>query len=255
VTTETLDQARERLRPYIERAAGFTGWTAYVHSRPLGPPHPWEYMARAAELMKTASSVLDTGTGGGERFGDLLAGFDGRAVATEEWHVNAPIAAEHLRPLGSALVRCQSLHLPFADGSFDLVINRHEELDPAEVARVLQPDGVFFTEQVWRHWMELPRFFGRTTDFGDHFHTYQDGFRAVGMRVVDAREHEVPAAYEGLGDFVFMLCIAPWTIPDFDPLGVDLEALLALERELTTPDGLVLSDGSYILEAVKPAQG
>jgi hypothetical protein len=91
------------------------------------------------------------------------------------------------------------------------------------------------------------------SDFGDHFHRYQVGLKAHGMQIVDAREHEVPAAYDDLGDFVFMLCITPWTIPEFDPLGRDLEALLALERELTTRDGLVLTDGSYILEARKPA--
>jgi hypothetical protein len=50
-----------------------------------------------------------------------------------------------------------------------------------------------------------------------------------------------------------MLCIAPWEVPDFDPLGGDLEALLALEQELTTADGLVLTDGSFIIEAMKPA--
>ena len=150
-------------------------------------------------------------------------------------------------------MQCQSLHLPFANSRFDLVLNRHEELDPAEVARVLRPGGVFFTEQVWRHWKELPPFFERANDFGDHFHTYQDGLATAGMRVIDTREHEVAAAYDNLGDFVFMLCITPWTIPEFEPLGRDLKALLALERELTTADGLVLSDGSYVLEAVKPA--
>jgi hypothetical protein len=253
VTTETLDQARERLRPYVERAATFTGWTAYVHNRPLGPAHPWDYMARARELIRATSSVLDMGTGGGERFGELIDKYSGRAVATEEWHVNAPIAAAHLRPLGSDLVRCQSLHLPFADAGFDLVLNRHEELDPAEVPRVLQRGGSILTEQVWRHWKELRRFISRMSDFGDHFHRYQVGLKAHGMQIVDAREHEVPAAYDDLGDFVFILCITPWTIPEFDPLGRDLEALLALERELTTRDGLVLTDGSYILEARKPA--
>jgi hypothetical protein len=108
------------------------------------------------------------------------------------------------------------------------------------------------TQQVWRHWKELPRFISRTTDFGDLFHTYQAGFEAVGMKIEDAREHETPGSYRSLGDFVFMLCIAPWTIPDFDPLDGDLEALLELERELTTKDGLVLSDGAYVIEARKP---
>ncbi|HLG11615.1 MAG TPA: hypothetical protein VI876_07645 [Dehalococcoidia bacterium] len=253
MTTETLDQARERLRPYVERARAFTGWTAYVHNRPLGSPQPWDYMRRARELMTAATSVLDMGTDGGERFGELLQGYRGRAVATEEWHVNVPIATQHLRPMSSALVWCQSLHLPFVDGAFDLVLNRHEELDPRDVTRVLLPGGRLLTEQVWRHWRELGRFIPRTTEFGDHFHTYQDGLRANGLRIADAREHEVPAAYDSLGDFVFMLCITPWTIPDFEPLGADLDALLRLERELTTPDGLVLSDGAYIIEALKPA--
>ena len=103
----------------------------------------------------------------------------------------------------------------------------------------------------WNHRKELSRLFPRAADFGDHFNGYQDGFRAAGMEVLDTRVNEVPAAYVNLGDFVFMLCIAPWEIPHFDPLGADLEALLRLERKLTIEDGLVLSDGSYIIKARK----
>jgi hypothetical protein len=139
MTAETLEQARQRLRPYVERASVFTGWMPDVHSRPLGPRLPWDYRASASQLLASATSVLDMGTGGGERFGELLESFGGRAIATEEWHVNAPIAAEHLRTFGAGLVRCRSLELPFAEASFDLVLNRHEELDPVEVARVLVP--------------------------------------------------------------------------------------------------------------------
>ena len=49
-----------------------------------------------------------------------------------------------------------------------------------------------------------------------------------------------------------MLCVTPWTIPDFDPLGDDLEALLELERTLSTPDGVVLTQGHSLIEAKKP---
>jgi hypothetical protein len=120
--------------------------------------------------MATAQSVLDMGTGGGERFSELLQGYGGRAMATELWHVNAPIGAARLKPLGGELVRCHSKELPIAGESIDLVLNRHEELDPAEVARVLRPGGRVFTQQVWNHWKELRRFIPRHTDFGDHFH-------------------------------------------------------------------------------------
>lgn len=240
-----------RLQPYVERASTFTGWTAYVYSRRLGPDRPWDYIGRAKQPLASAHSVVDLGTGGGERFSELLVGYIGRAVAPEEWHINGPVSAARLRPLGVDVVRYQEGILPFAGESFDLVLDRHESLFPAEVARVLRPGGAVLTQQVWNHWKELSRFFPRASDFGDHFNGYQDGFRAAGMEVLDARVNEVPAAYENLGDFVFMLCIAPWEIPHFDPLGADLEALLRLERELTIEDGLVLSDGSYIIETRK----
>jgi hypothetical protein len=253
VATETLDQARERLRPFVEKAKTFSGWGFELETRLLGPDHPWDYSVRARELMTRAESVLDLGTGGGERFGRLLAGYSGRSVATEEWVVNAPIAANRLRPFGTEVIWCSSLDLPFVAESFELVIDRHEALAPEEVVRVLKPRGTVLTQQMWGETDEIRRFFPRLTDFGDFFHGYQDGFRAGGMEILDARTHEVPMAYAGLGDLVFLFCISPWDIPDFDPLGSDLEALLALERAYTTSDGLVLYDGRCIIEARKPA--
>lgn len=78
--------------------------------------------------MSSAATVLDMGTGDGERFAKLTDGFHGRACATEEWDASAPIAAERLRPLSVHVVRCRSHHLPFRDETFDLVLNRHEQL-------------------------------------------------------------------------------------------------------------------------------
>ncbi len=250
--TASLEGARARLRASVERARRFSGWSAYPRSRRLGPAPPWSYEERARELLTTARSVVDLGTGGGERFGDYCAGYRGRAVATEEWAVNAPVAAARLRPLGIEVVWCRSPQLPFADGSFDLILDRHEELAPHEAARVLAPGGRVLTEQMAPdHWRELRRFFPRATMFGDLFVEYRDGFAAARLEVVDARQHAVDAAYVSLGDLVFMLCISPWTVPDFEPLGSDLEALLALERELTTEDGLVLTDARFLIEARK----
>jgi SAM-dependent methyltransferase len=184
----------------------------------------------------------------------LIAGFRGRAVATEEWHVNAPIAARRLAAVGAAVVRANTGSLPFADAAFDLVLSRHEAIAPSEVARVLAPGGTVLTQQVWSHRNELSRFFPRRTDYGDHFSAYQVGFRAAGLQVIDAREHETPVAYANLGEYVYLLLVAPFDLPDFDPLGADLPALLAMEAALTTPNGFVLTEGSYIIEARKSAR-
>jgi SAM-dependent methyltransferase len=246
-------EARERLRPYVERARSFSGWMLDVKVRRLGEGPPWDYLARARELASTARAVLDLGTGGGERFAEVIGGLDCRSVATEEWVVNAPVAAARLRPLGAGVVRCRSLALPFAGATFDLVLDRHEELEPAEVARVLAPGGRVLTQQVWNDMNELSRYFPRRSDFGDHFNGYQRGFSEAGLRVLDARTQAWSDAYESLGEVVYYLCLAPWDVPDFDPLGADLPALLALEKDLSTPEGILMSGGSYVIEAQKPA--
>lgn len=197
-------------------------------------------------------SVLDLGTGGGELLSNLRPGLPGRVVATEEWSVNAPIARARLAPLAVSLVRCRSRQLPFASSSFDFVINRHEEFEPDEVVRVLATGGDFLTQQVGPHdWQELQPFFPRMADFGDlparSFRGLQDRYLTV-----ELSEQGTRIAYPGLGEFVFMLGVSPWTIPGFD-LGRDLDALLAFEAACLGEDGLVVTECRFLLTAHKPA--
>ena len=156
-------------------------------------------------------------------------------------------------PLSIDVVFCDDERMPFADRSFDLVLNRHSGLDPKDVARILKPGGRLLTEQIWGHWRELKRFFPSMNEFPGILLEYSTGLRSAGLTILDCRTHMVPAAFKSLGEFVFMLSVASWTVPDLDPLGADLETLLQVERELTTRDGLVVSDGAFIIEAQKPA--
>ncbi len=259
-------QALERLRPWIERARTFSGWFGLTpfpdfNVRLLEAGPPWDYASLVREYARDAQSVLDLGTGGGEFIADVRDGLPARVVATEEWHVNAPVAYRRLRPLGVDVVRARSLQLPFADGTFDLVIDRHEELSPSEVARVLRPGGRVLTQQVGpENWRELRAYFSSATagnrsriaDFGDIRGEYASGFADAGLRVTRNESHDYRVAYGGLGEMLFMLLITPWTIPDFDVDG-DLEALLALEKGCTTSDGLVMTWDRFLLVAEEPA--
>ena len=246
------DDWLHELRPYVERARQIEGWTFAFEPVPLGPPPPWDYLARARELLPGARSVLDMGTGGGERFAELLIGFSGRAVATEGWAPNVSVAARRLRPLGAAVVFALNLTVPFAGETFELILNRHEDLDPADVARVLRPGGAVLTQQCHSDdHAELRAFFPRMTIWEPHHETYPRGFEAAGLRLVDVREHSRPVTYQHLGEIVYLLEVAPWTVPDFD-IESDLEALIALDRDLRGPEGIVLSERRYIVEAYKP---
>src|SRR5881628_3476580 len=68
-------------------------------------------------------------------------------------------------------------------------------------------------------WDELRPFFPRMQDFGPLLDRYVQGFRQAGMTVARAETRDMRVAYRGLGELVCLLCISPWTIPDFDPLG------------------------------------
>ncbi len=241
------------LEPYVDHARRMEGWEFAYNPAPLDPPPPWDYVARARELLAAARSVVDLGTGGGEVLATIVAGWRGRAVATEPWAPNAPVAAGRLRPLGVAVVHASSLELPFASRGFDVVLNRHEELDPAEVVRALAPGGTVLTQQVHSDYhAELREYFPRMTDFGPHDEAYQAALAAAGLEIRDARQHTQRVAYRHLGEVVYLLVAAPWTVPDFD-VAADLDALLRLEQGRRTPEGIVLTDRRYILEARKPA--
>jgi hypothetical protein len=146
--------------------------------------------------------------------------------------------------------------------TFDLVFDRHEELGPAEVARVLRPGGTIVTQQIGpENWCELRRYFGGATagnrgearfnDGGDIRGEYASGFDSAGLRLLRNEQHDYKVAYQSLVDFVFMLLITPWTIPDFD-VTRDLELLLQLEADCAHPEGLVLTWSRLLVVAEKP---
>ena len=249
--TDREDRLRA-LRPYVAQAQSLEGWTFAHLPQPLGVPPPWDYEQRARALARQAETVLDLGTGGGEVLARIMDGFRGRAIATEAWVRNAPIAARRLEAFGVGVLRADSYHLPFGPGIFDLVLDRHEALRPAEVARVLAPGGTVLTQQIHPDWhAELREAFPRMTRFEPHHATYPRGFAEAGLTVVDQQEHAQAMAYASLGPIVYTLVAAPWTIPDFD-LETDFDALLEVERALRRPEGIVLTDRRYIVEARKP---
>lgn len=251
MSTVDRNQHLERLRPYVERARRMRGWALeYESPTKLGPGPPWDYELRAHELLQGARSVLDLGTGGGELFAGVCDGYRGFAVASEEWAPNVRVAASRLSVLGIPVVHASSEHLPFADGSFGLVLDRHESLDPEDAGRVVARGGHILTQQVTNsNWQELRAFFPRMTEFAPHFELYQDGFRNAGLTVTRAETHDCLVEFGSLGEVAYLLQAAPWTVPDFD-LDRDLDALLALERN-AGGDGIVLTEGRYIIEASK----
>lgn len=242
------------LSRYVEAARAFEGWELEFEPEPLGPGPEWSYEEHARERLRAGDRVLDLGTGGGEVFEKVLRASSLRAVATEEWHVNAPVAARRLRGR-AAVVRTRSLALPFGARAFDVALSRHEEIEPAEVARVLAAGGRFLTEQVIPdHWRELRASFPDMTVFPDHQAEYARGLRDAGLLVRRTQECRWAVRFRELGHLVYHLLVCPWIVPGFSVLS-HAEALEGIERTMANDGGLVLTTGVYLLEASRGEGG
>ena len=245
-----------RLSVFVERARRMAGWTFdEVRSSRAGPGPSWDYVAKAQELVSGARACLDIGTGGGEAFSTIWDGHAGLGVATEVWAPNVLVAANRLSPIGVRVIQASGSNLPFSANSFDVVLNRHEELSPSDVARVLVQGGQVLTQQIGRNeWQEIVPFFPMTSPEGsdDLFQRYKTGFEGAGLTVTVADSHDTPVAYHSLGDVVYMMTVVmpQWRAHDFD-LERDLEALLALEQELTGEKGIVLTESRFVIQAAK----
>ena len=254
----TSDQKRDLIHDAFVRAESFSGWGKFdIEVRTIGPMLPWSYDALAREAVSQSRATLDIATGGGERLLSIAEGLNGtRIVATEAWHINAPIAARALAPLGVAVVRSSAGEdgtLPFRDASVDLVLNRHGPIDVPEIDRVLQPGGRFLTQQVDPlDWPELMTYFPRITLRFDNSHEKRAAqFRALGYDVRSKR-HDYRVAYATIADLAYNLAVAPWTIPDFE-FSRDCDALLALDAQQFTTEGIEMTRALYLLSAAKPA--
>lgn len=234
-----------------EYAAPFVGWDfSYIDNRRHDVTHaPWDYSAIAQERLRTATAVLDVDTGDGKRFAETLAesGFQGRACATEGYAPNVPLARATLAPVGvdvretgaslhpsSATPSADAKRLPFADATFDLVLNRHGDIDTAEIRRVLRPGGWLVTQQVGgktnldiHYMLDAPLPTEPTWDLA----TAQARLEAAGFRIHRAQEAFTTTRYDDVGALVWYLKAVPWQIPDFS---VDRYAakLLALHRQI-----------------------
>lgn len=245
------DALSHALAPYEDAARHLEGSVLDYEPEPLEPGPPWDYEAIAAEACAGAGVVLDLGTGGGEVLSRLLEGASCRAVATECWDRNAPIAAARLGDR-ARVVRTSSLALPFAKASFDLVLSRHEEIEPSEVGRVLAPGGRFVTQQVVHDvWHELRDVFPGFVRYPNHFTAYRRGLEAAGLTVTRAVEFRRRVRFRELGHLVYQLAAAPWHLPGFS-VATHLNELSELKRRAGSEGGLILTDGAYLLEAHLP---
>ena len=100
---------------------------------------PWDYRQTILRRLTPAARLLDLDTGGGE-FLLSLGHPHHLTAATEAYPPNVALCRQVLTPLGVDFREGDAaVSLPFENATFDMVINRHGEYVPDEIARVLRP--------------------------------------------------------------------------------------------------------------------
>lgn len=236
----------------------FDGWDwSALHDRFVSGEPSWDYRAIVRRHAERVTSMLDLGTGGGELLASL-APLPGRTVATEGYPPNVTVARRNLAPLGVEVVDTTMLGhdqspLPFPDASFELVVDRHESYDPAEVHRILSPDGWFVTQQVGgtdvaalNTALDAPPPSARWD-----LATAAVQLEQAGFEISERREEHVPATFHDIGAVVLFLRITPWQISDFTVDRYE-HRLRALHAALSAGTPLSVSSHRFLLTARRP---
>lgn len=230
----SLHMTRDEFYNYLvaEYNTPFAGWDmSYLKDRriDLHAEPRWDYTATVLAAMHGIETMLDMGTGGGERLASLseVQPLPFHTYATEGYAPNIAVARQRLEPLGVTVVAIDDdAHLPFADEQFDLIINRHASYDLHEVLRILKPGQRFITQQVGdqtnRKLHELSGYEPKDTFYpgAEQKRVWNLAYAVrelqdAGWQIIEQEEEFYPTRYYDVGAIVYYLKAIPWEIPDF----------------------------------------
>lgn len=235
----------------------FSGWDfSYLDQRWIQSKTWWDYEQNVLAKIKSVTSLLDMGTGGGEFLASLRP-LPADTCATEGYAPNVPIAKARLQPLGVRVFEIESDDmddmLPFADERFELVINRHESFSPHEVYRILKKGGHFVTQQVGgRDNVRLNELL-QAPDLEYSFWTLDYALKLLleaGFEITEHREEFPETIVTDIGAVVYYLKVISWQIPDFS-VETYYEQLIKLHNMIQDDGPLVIRTHRFYIEACK----
>jgi SAM-dependent methyltransferase len=236
------------------------GWDfSWFSGRATEERPSWKYSQALGQRMAAADAAFDVQTGGGECLREILSQIDTRPrmiVASESWSPNVAIAKSNLNRFGTSVIEiADESDFPFPDETFDLVCSRQPTLTLwAEIARVLQPGGTYFSQQVGAGTnSELTDFMMGPQPVSDARSTQRAlaSASSVGLEVVDMREESLPVYFFDVGAVVYFLRKVIWTVPDFT-VETYRERLFEMHEHIQREGSFLSHSQRFLIEAKKP---
>lgn len=219
-----------------ERIAKIHGWDfSHIDGRFTEVQDlPWDYREIIARYLRPEMKLLDVDTGGGE-FLLSLGHPNSNTAATEAYPPNVELCAKTLIPLGIDFREGRvPERLPFEDERFDMVIDRHGDINACEFYRVLRPGGIFVTQQVGaendRELAELLLGEARVPFPEQYVENISAQLRAAGFDILQSQEHFGSIAFSDIGALVWFARIIEWEFPGFSVNNCTQRLLMAQEQ-------------------------
>ena len=244
----------EELKYIAESVGERRGWD-FSLVRDGRDPVPWDYAEVVCRYLQPTDRVLDVGTGGGERFLSLApylgtgVGIDISPQMIETALANK--AAARADNVSFDVMPAEALR--FADGEFDVVLNRHSAVDVGETLRILRPGGYFVMQQVGqRNLGNICALFGCGPG-GEYAYDPQqeevsalaEAFRQRGARVVCTAEYDVGYRFLDVQSLIFLLKAVP--IPEDFDIKKHWRQVDRIVTEFRTPKGIEANEHRELL--------
>lgn len=216
---------------------------------------PWDYREEILRQLKPEMKILDMDTGGGEFLLSLGHPLKNTA-ATEAYGPNVELCRETLLPLGIEFREADGKGLlPFSEGSFDMVLNRHGDFNAEEIFRVLKPGGLFVTEQVGaendRELVELLLGYFPMPFPEQYLELTMEKFQKAGFQIGAGQECYRPIKFYDVGALIWFARIIEWEFPGFS-VETHMEKLIKAQEILEREGAIAGSIHRFLLTAQKP---
>ena len=239
-----------------ERQAHIHGWDfshiagKYSEDTALG----WDYGQLVRKYLARDARLLDIDTGGGEFLLSLMHP-PSKTSATEGYAPNVALCRERFLPLGIDFRPAPDVsRLPFEDGAFDVVINRHGAFDARELFRVIRPGGVFITQQVGaendRELVEMLLGKVEMPYPEQYLEIAARKFTGAGFKIIQSGEAFNAIRFFDVGALVWFAHIIEWEFPGFS-VEACLPNLLRAQRRLEQDGALSARTHRFMLVAVR----